>query len=651
MCRQEETMLRTPKDVKNGLKSRRGQVLVMVTLVLIGMCGLMGLAVDLGWAYFTKKSAQAAADAAAMAAVEAALSTLPAVGPYNCAQASCTSPPVSCADVVAGTNLAVGCQYAAQNGFAAHGRDGRQNVMIEAGTTSPPPTAPGVQTYYWVTVRVYEAIPQLFSSVLGNTMGAASARATAAVANSAGIGALILLNRQDDCIPMNGGAQLQCGVDLLVQANDNQGKYALQADGGILMASTNFGADKNGAYAGENQGGGTVYAPFTYIRESGWYTNGGSSSWIQTPVNQKPDGDPFRDPMRGKYQPPPPPPDKVVEPAMFPQGVVGGTITGTDDPANPLVLQPGAYYASTLDPKTNETYATGQPVQISGAVHFSKGTGDFAEYVFFGGVSAVQSGQGSTNLRFDPGRYVFAGRMPQANGDPLPVFDITTNLTMTDGTAAFQANTGPQGDPGEIFIFTDTNYVGWDWTAPGGGAPVPLHIPTKLTADMGGKLGRVVDQLDFGVSGFQAGANTDVVVNLHGINRHNTIVPEPLRKFESPILIWQDQNNSVIRYYDDPADPLTFNKACVVGDDISSCGNARLASNKSPELFFKASPGSQLYGVIYQPRGAWTTLGGGSGYSGPLQIVAGGFKIQGNAVLHLEGVNDPTLRNVVALVE
>ncbi|HSB16109.1 MAG TPA: hypothetical protein VLE22_16770, partial [Bryobacteraceae bacterium] len=475
-----------------------------------------------------------------------------------------------------------------------------------------------------------------------------SARATAAVAHSAGMGSLILINRQNDCIPMEGGSQLSCGVDLLVQANDNQGRYALQADGGILMASTSNGADKNGRFAGENQGGGTVNAPFTYIREEGWYTNGGSSNWFQTPVNRKPDGDPFRDPMRGKYQPPPPPPDKVVEPAMFPQGVVGGTITGTDDPANPLVLQPGAYYASALDPKTNETYATGQPVQITGAVYFSKGAEDFGEYVFFGGVSAIQAGQGSTNLRFDPGRYVFAGRMPQANGDPLPVFDITTNLTMTDGTDAFQANNGPQADPGEIFIFTDPNYVGWDWTTQ---TAVPLRVPAKLTTDLGGKLGRIVDQLEFGISGFQAGNNTDVVVNLHGINRQNSIVPETLRKFEAPILLWQDQNNSVLRYYDDPADPLTFNKGCVIGDDPTLCANTRLASNKSPELFFKASPGSHLYGVIYQPRGAWTTLGGGSGYSGPLQIVAGGFKIQGNAVLHLAGLNDPMLRNIVALVE
>jgi len=37
------------------------------------MCGLMGLAGDLGWGYLVKQSAKRAADAAAMAAVEQSL--------------------------------------------------------------------------------------------------------------------------------------------------------------------------------------------------------------------------------------------------------------------------------------------------------------------------------------------------------------------------------------------------------------------------------------------------------------------------------------------------------------------------------------------------------------------------------------------------
>jgi Flp pilus assembly protein TadG len=47
----------------------KGQVLVLVTLVSIPLFAMIGLVVDLGWMRFLKKSAQAAADSAAMAAI------------------------------------------------------------------------------------------------------------------------------------------------------------------------------------------------------------------------------------------------------------------------------------------------------------------------------------------------------------------------------------------------------------------------------------------------------------------------------------------------------------------------------------------------------------------------------------------------------
>ena len=52
-------------------RKNKGSVLIMVTVALVGMFAIMGLAVDLGWAYFVKKSAQSAADAAAGSAISA----------------------------------------------------------------------------------------------------------------------------------------------------------------------------------------------------------------------------------------------------------------------------------------------------------------------------------------------------------------------------------------------------------------------------------------------------------------------------------------------------------------------------------------------------------------------------------------------------
>jgi hypothetical protein len=400
---------------------RKGQILVMATLALFAMCGILGLAVDLGWSYFVKKEAQAAADAAALAAVAQAYESVGS-GSYtsdtDTVNMTWAPTPVPCPDANTGTtNIDKGCRYAELNGFKV---SQRQNVLMQSGFGPPIPTAPGVnEPLYWVTARASETIPQLFSSVFGNETGFASARATAAVVKSQVIGSLILINRQNDCVPMEtGGGKPACGVNLLVQATDNQGRYALQADGGVLMASTNDGSNNNAnRFAGENQGGGTVDAPFTWIREDGWYDNQGSSNWQVTPVNEKHDSNAFRDPFRDRYgQPPPPPPGDTSIPEI---PIYGGSIPGSDDPSNPLILDPGYYYAARLDQNGNPE-ATGEQIHISGSVKFSKGSRAFGEYVFFGGITVGQQGKGVTQVEFDQGRYVFAGVNTRRIGNQQP---------------------------------------------------------------------------------------------------------------------------------------------------------------------------------------------------------------------------------------
>ncbi len=169
-------------------KSQKGQALLLVTVSLLAMCGLLGLAVDLGWSYFVKKSAQAAADSAALAAVTFAKAN--ATPPYITCNGSspaalyCDSTPSTCASIVASyplSNVNSACLYAQQNGF----QDGVGNVKVTvaANITSPAPTVQGVAVTYWVTVRVSQQIPQLFSAVFGNSSSLVSARATAALAN------------------------------------------------------------------------------------------------------------------------------------------------------------------------------------------------------------------------------------------------------------------------------------------------------------------------------------------------------------------------------------------------------------------------------------------------------------------------------------
>ena len=54
-------------------RDERGQILLMTTLSLMALIGLLALVVDIGWAYFQRKSAQKAADSASLAGAYQAL--------------------------------------------------------------------------------------------------------------------------------------------------------------------------------------------------------------------------------------------------------------------------------------------------------------------------------------------------------------------------------------------------------------------------------------------------------------------------------------------------------------------------------------------------------------------------------------------------
>ena len=235
--------------------SQRGQVLLMVTVSLVAMFGMMALAVDLGWGNYVKRSAQKAADAAALAGAYRVFAqvgeefTIPCTGETVCQE---TAPCPVALPSQPSNSIEASCLYAQTNGFEHQGKNGRQVLTIAANNTSPPPTAPGVTTIYWVTVTADESLPQFWGGFLGGNLLRASARATAAVVDADITASLVLLNRENDCIPMESQQQLTCGVDLLVSANDNQGMPALLAEGGIFLASNKHGATADGRYAGEN---------------------------------------------------------------------------------------------------------------------------------------------------------------------------------------------------------------------------------------------------------------------------------------------------------------------------------------------------------------------------------------------------------------
>jgi len=188
------------------LSSRRGQAAVLMALSITATLGLMGLVVDVGWAYWRKLACKTAAQAATMAAVKKA------TNPYS-AQAS-----ISCASLSTGP-LYVGCQYASTNGFTDGGNGGKQTVKIAAGTTTGFPLTGISGVTYWVTATVSEQVPEWFTAVLGGAM-TVSARSTAAtLASSGGGGCVYALATSGTAIYESGGGALTSGCGVYVNSN------------------------------------------------------------------------------------------------------------------------------------------------------------------------------------------------------------------------------------------------------------------------------------------------------------------------------------------------------------------------------------------------------------------------------------------------
>lgn len=205
---------------------KKGQSLLIITIALIPMFGIVGLVTDLGYMYFVKKSAQNAADAAAMAAILQFQWGLGGSG------ASCGTGGVVCQNPTScnpapSNYLNSACLYAAQNGFSA---SGNQNVTVAAGTGTPP-TAPGVISLgYWVTVRVTQTVPQLFMAAMGFSNGSVAARATAATTPARDC-IWIMDPTDQDSLYMNGNTKLSSTCGVYVDSNN------AQALGGVGTAS------------------------------------------------------------------------------------------------------------------------------------------------------------------------------------------------------------------------------------------------------------------------------------------------------------------------------------------------------------------------------------------------------------------------------
>jgi hypothetical protein len=214
--------------------NQRGQTAIMFTLAIVPLFGMLGLVVDMGWAYYRRQAAQAAADAAAAAAAQAAYATNSSP---TCATAhvACYASEYTCPASPATTpadNIGNGCLYAKANGFVS---SGKQKVTFQSGVGSAP-TAAGVTISYWVIARVSEEIPQLFSAVLGFPAATITARATTGTRQASAGGCVITLDpTADDSLDISGSAALTSGCGVFVNSSSGS---AINTNGGGAITTT-----------------------------------------------------------------------------------------------------------------------------------------------------------------------------------------------------------------------------------------------------------------------------------------------------------------------------------------------------------------------------------------------------------------------------
>ncbi|HEX7359274.1 MAG TPA: pilus assembly protein TadG-related protein, partial [Bryobacteraceae bacterium] len=308
--------------------TQSGQALLLVMIAMVPICLVLGLVVDVGMAYFTKTSARAAAQSAALAAVQAAIDGISENGwtSYQCGQGpACQSSPATCATSLA-SNLQSACVYAEANGFAG------SNILVDAGNGIPPGVDGVKGANYWVRVQITQQSPLTFGIFSGLQKLNVTASAVAAAANMMPLDCLVALNGSaDDALSMAGNAVSRisgCGV----------------------------GVDSNSSSALYVNGNTTLQAP--WIRVVGTCGGNGCGAVSPAPTTGVP---PFPDPLEGV--PEPQVPDGCPESINYDTNL-------QSSPSSPL--QPGIYYNGiTIGANASVTFSPGTYCLVGGGLQVS----------------------------------------------------------------------------------------------------------------------------------------------------------------------------------------------------------------------------------------------------------------------------------------
>ena len=225
------------KSANQSCRKDSGQAALMVTLGLTFLLGLLGLTIDVGYGYYLKQVAQAAADSAVTAAAQAANA---AGGVCNGATVICNSAGYTCpASPGTTSNLDIGCLYAKQNGPSS------QTVTITSGTGA----TGGANVNYWVKAKASIRVPVGFSAIMGASAASANAQATAGVISGAAGGCIYVLDTSGG-ITASGSGSISSSCGIYVNGN-------ITLSGSVGVHGTG-GASVNVKGTVTNSGSGTV---------------------------------------------------------------------------------------------------------------------------------------------------------------------------------------------------------------------------------------------------------------------------------------------------------------------------------------------------------------------------------------------------------
>ncbi len=214
------------KSMPSGTRKERGQALIIFALGVAALMGFVALAIDVGLVFESRRSAQNAADAAALAGASA----LPANG---------------------ASAVSLAQDWAQRNGF----QNGKNGVTVKV--TTPYNGDPSK-----IEVAITTSQPAVFAVLVGEKSFPVTARAVATRSNSSGINAAFLVLDPTLCKSFN---------------KSGSANLVINNKGGIMD-------DSSCNPSISRQGGGSVTAAAINYYKPGGYVEGGSGQFVPAPA-------------------------------------------------------------------------------------------------------------------------------------------------------------------------------------------------------------------------------------------------------------------------------------------------------------------------------------------------------------------------------